>query len=201
MLQASNPNWSLGKSPSRRSGATTFCTPLSLSFILSPHTRLLLFCLVCLVWMRAGCECRGLVRCTFHWTSSSVSSPCHMLVSKTNEHVFPNAVETLLSFSSLAVAHCSLSPVCFPNISHKSDLSKTLNTELPMFHPEWFQRLLKLVVFMAWTEKGISWGHVVLASCKVVIHACTDTLPPLVLTGDGWWGNVRRDGGHCLPKG
>lgn len=126
-----------------------------------------------------------------------------MLASKTNEHVYPNAVETFFSFSSLAVAHCSLSPVCFPNISHKSDLSKTLNIELPMFHPECFRRLLKPVVFMARAEKGTSRGHVALASCKVVrdTHTHTYSLPPLVLTGDGRWGNVRRDGGHCLPKG
>lgn len=101
-----------------------------------------------------------------------------MLVSKTNEHVYPNVVETFFSFNSLAVAHCSLSTVCFPSISHKSDLSKTLNSELPMFHPEWFQRLLKLVVFMAQAEKGTSWGHVVLASCKVVRHTHTYTLYP-----------------------
>ncbi len=98
-----------------------------------------------------------------------------MLVSKTNEHVCPNALETFFSFSSLAVAHCSLSLVCFPSISHKSDLSKTLNIELPMFHPELFQRLLKLVVFMARAGKGTSRGHVVLASCKAVRHTHINT--------------------------
>ena len=109
---------------------------LSLSHIITSHSSPHCFILfVCSGFLYVASALASLSY-TFHWTSSSVSSPCHMLVSKTNEHVYPNAVETFFSFSSLAVAHCSLSPACFPSISHKSDLSKTLNTELPMFHPE-----------------------------------------------------------------
>lgn len=150
--------------------------------ILSPHPLPSLVCPFCLRWIpiRRASEVWDALPSlgyTFHWACSSVSSPCHMLVSKTNEHVYPNTVGIFFSFSSLAVAHRSLSPVCFPSISHKSDLSKTLNTELPMFHPEWFRRLLKLVVFMAGAEKGTSRGHVALASCKVVRHTRIHSAP------------------------
>lgn len=132
MLQGCNPNWSFGKRPNR-SEATTSCPSLS-------YYPLLLFppCLVLFVFRGFLSDQSALASLsyTFHWRSISVSSPCHMLVSKTNEHVYPNVVETFFSFNSLAAARCSLSAVCFPSISHKSDLSKTLNTELPMFHPE-----------------------------------------------------------------
>lgn len=161
MLRGSNPNWSPGKRPCGRSG-TTSCAHLSLSLSLSflpPHSyrRILLVCLR----IPIKCKCFSLINCTFRWVRGSVSSQRHMLASKTNEHVHPNVVQTFFSFSSLAVAHRSLSPICFPNISHKSDLSRTVNTKLPMFHPEWFQRRLKLVLFMARAQKDTSRGQVV----------------------------------------
>lgn len=175
MLQGSNPNWRLGKRPTKRSGATTSFTypyPLTLSYYLLTSFS---HCSVLFAGPEFLLDAGALASLsyTFHCRSSSASSPCHMLVNKTNEHVYPNVVETFFSFNSLAGAHCSLSLVCFPSISHKSDLSKTLNTALPMFHPEWFQRLPKLVVFMAQAEKGTSRGHVVFSSCKVV--RLTDT--------------------------
>lgn len=52
---------------------------------------------------------------------------------------------------------------------------------------------------MARAEKGTSRGHVVLASCKVVRHTHTSTLPPLVLTGDGRWGKC-QEGWRSLPS-
>lgn len=180
MLQGSNPNWSLGKGPNRRNGATISCTYSSpRSQIINSHCCFSVVVFFSYLSALNSFKMQGALASlsyTFHWRSSSFSSLCHMLVNKTDEHVYPNVVETFFSFNSLAVAHCSLSPVCFPSISHKSDLSKTLNTELPMFHPEWFQRLLKLVVFMARAEKGTSRGHVVLASCKVVRHIHTHAL-------------------------
>lgn len=113
-----------------------FCTYLPSSLSLSYyHLTLFSHCFVSFVCWEFLKDVSALASLsyTFHRKSSSVSSPCHMLVSKTNEHVYPNAVEIFFSFSSFAVAHHSLSLVCFPSISHKSDLSKTLNTELPMF--------------------------------------------------------------------
>lgn len=139
------------------------CTSLSLSLSRSFFlvTSLLWSHPACLRRIPTRCKCFSIINCTFPWVSGSVASWRHMLASKTNEHVLLKVAETFFSFSSLAVAHRSLSPICFPNISHKSDLSRTLNTELLMFHPEWFQRRLKLVLFMARAEKGASRGQVV----------------------------------------
>lgn len=128
-------------------------------------TSRLLLCSACLLRIPTRRECFSLINCTFHRVSGSVSSQRHMLVSKTNEHVRPNVVETFFSFSSLAVAHRSLSPVCFPNISHKSDLSRTLNGKLPMFHPERFQRRPKLVLLWLGLERVLLGGTL----CKLLV--------------------------------
>lgn len=103
-----SPNWSLGDGPSRKSGATTSCGPLSLPpslprFITSRSSSYC-FRLVCLpakipdktLGPRSQRHFPLDERLRFH-------PPRHMLATKTNEHVHPNAAETFFSFSSLAV--------------------------------------------------------------------------------------------------
>lgn len=103
-----SPNWSLGDGPSRKSGATTSCGPLSLSLppslVLSPHA-LPLIVSVLFVCPRKSPIRLG-PRSQRHFPLDErlrFHPPRHMLATKTNEHVHPNAAETFFSFSSLAV--------------------------------------------------------------------------------------------------
>lgn len=102
-----SPNWSLGDGPSRKSGAATSCGPLSLSL---PHSfyHLTLFLLLfpsCLSAAKIPDKTLG-PRSQRHFPLDErlrFHPPRHMLATKTNEHVHPNAAETFFSFSSLAV--------------------------------------------------------------------------------------------------